>query len=356
MTEQNEKQHRGAEPIYLAQLRNGSTTWLRFPKDRWDALDPAWDRYVAYTALAQEPQGEAVPIGYINPDDLAKPISTVALRRFRNSLCGISMPVYAAPAAPVAQGLDVDAVMTKIQEFASTWSVVGGRFDDGTALDRAEECKAEIRAILAQAAPSASAQQAVKVWYIADEDGRPFKTTGYSEEAGGWVAAGHHVHCIAAPVPSASPAALTETELRAEFERQHKGRNLKQHNMRGTYISANIAALWNQHKRTAAWMLSRVTPRATGADDPLERFKNPLTPYGMLVRALRVVAGTTLMHMAGHLKLRPSQLSAMETGRAAVTYQDAANAYEYFNSLHVPMTMNALDAALRASKEEKSHG
>lgn len=51
--------------------------------------------------------------------------------------------------------------------------------------------------------------------------------------------------------------APTEAELRAEFERQHKGRNLKQHRMRGTYIAANIAAIWNQHKRTAAWLASR---------------------------------------------------------------------------------------------------
>jgi hypothetical protein len=46
----------------------------------------------------------------------------------------------------------------------------------------------------------------------------------------------------------------SEDVLRAEFERQHKGRNLQRHRMRGTYISANIAALWNQHKRTAAWI------------------------------------------------------------------------------------------------------
>lgn len=38
--------------------------------------------------------------------------------------------------------------MDKIQEFASTWSVVGGRLDDGTALDRAEACKEEIRGLL----------------------------------------------------------------------------------------------------------------------------------------------------------------------------------------------------------------
>lgn len=50
---------------------------------------------------------------------------------------------------------------------------------------------------------------------------------------------------------------VTEAQLRAEFERQHAGRNLKQHRLRGTYIAAQIAALWNQHRRTATWMESR---------------------------------------------------------------------------------------------------
>ncbi|HEX8883151.1 MAG TPA: hypothetical protein VF797_01525 [Noviherbaspirillum sp.] len=49
-----------------------------------------------------------------------------------------------------------------------------------------------------------------------------------------------------------------EAELRAEFVRQHAGRDLKQHRLRGTYMSAPIAALWNQHKRTAEWMAARV--------------------------------------------------------------------------------------------------
>jgi hypothetical protein len=43
--------------------------------------------------------------------------------------------------------------------------------------------------------------------------------------------------------------------LRAEFESQHKGRNLSKHGLRGTYVSAPIAALWNQHLRTASWII-----------------------------------------------------------------------------------------------------
>lgn len=51
-----------------------------------------------------------------------------------------------------------------------------------------------------------------------------------------------------APAPEPS-----EGQLRAEFERQHKGRNLLRHRLRGTYSSPPIAALWNQHLKTAKW-------------------------------------------------------------------------------------------------------
>jgi hypothetical protein len=47
---------------------------------------------------------------------------------------------------------------------------------------------------------------------------------------------------------------LKTHEARIEFERQHEGRNLRQHHLRGTYTSVTIAALWNQHLRTIKWM------------------------------------------------------------------------------------------------------
>ena len=42
----------------------------------------------------------------------------------------------------------VDAVMEQAQVFASAWSLVGGRFDDGSGMEVAEEAKAELRAML----------------------------------------------------------------------------------------------------------------------------------------------------------------------------------------------------------------
>lgn len=45
---------------------------------------------------------------------------------------------------------NLDEIMSRVQEFASTWAMVGSRFDDGSAMDNAVECKAEIRALLAK--------------------------------------------------------------------------------------------------------------------------------------------------------------------------------------------------------------
>lgn len=50
----------------------------------------------------------------------------------------------------------------------------------------------------------------------------------------------------------------TEYEMRQEFERQHSGRNLTRHHMRGTYMSCTIAALWNQHRRTIKWCFEQL--------------------------------------------------------------------------------------------------
>lgn len=49
-----------------------------------------------------------------------------------------------------ADGLH-SSIMEKVQEFASTWATVDGRFDDGTAIDRAEACKTQIGYMLRNA-------------------------------------------------------------------------------------------------------------------------------------------------------------------------------------------------------------
>lgn len=47
---------------------------------------------------------------------------------------------------------------------------------------------------------------------------------------------------------------VTIADARRAFEEMHKGRNLNQHPLRGTYSNPHIAALWNQHLRTLRWL------------------------------------------------------------------------------------------------------
>jgi hypothetical protein len=92
-------------------------------------------------------------------------------------------------------------------------------------------------------------------------------------------------------------------------------------------------------------------PRAEVAEEQ-PSITNPLTPYGMLVRALRIVAGVTLMDMATALLTTPAKLSAMEFGRAPVTPEFAFDVAAYFDALDVPHTASALRAALAARAGE----
>ncbi|CAG9169911.1 helix-turn-helix domain-containing protein [Cupriavidus pinatubonensis] len=81
-------------------------------------------------------------------------------------------------------------------------------------------------------------------------------------------------------------------------------------------------------------------------------FTNPLTPYGMLVRALRIVAGTSLRDMAQYTRLTPSQLSALEFGRTEYTQEHMELVARYFFRFAID-TRSALVAAIQANKEAR---
>lgn len=46
-------------------------------------------------------------------------------------------------------GPSIDEIMEQAQVFASTYSLVGGRFDDGSKMQQSEEEKAELRRLVA---------------------------------------------------------------------------------------------------------------------------------------------------------------------------------------------------------------
>jgi|GEM_PF-6868923 len=108
-----------------------------------------------------------------------------------------------------------------------------------------------------------------------------------------------------------------------------------------TALAARVAELESE--------LERASQPGSGdkhVDDIIERFKNPMTPYGMIVRAFRIATGSTLMQMADYLGVSPAQLSGMEHGRKPVTSDDAANAAGFFASLGMAPTLHVLRFAL----------
>ncbi|MCQ0031500.1 helix-turn-helix domain-containing protein [Burkholderia glumae] len=85
-------------------------------------------------------------------------------------------------------------------------------------------------------------------------------------------------------------------------------------------------------------------------EDLTEGVENPLTSYGMLVRALRIVAGTTLMDMATAMRVSPAFLSSLEFGRRPVTYDNAVFASGFFSDKGIVDTLPALAHAAKESQ------
>ncbi|WP_186195643.1 helix-turn-helix domain-containing protein [Burkholderia gladioli] len=80
-------------------------------------------------------------------------------------------------------------------------------------------------------------------------------------------------------------------------------------------------------------------------------FTSQLTPYGLLVRALRIVAGTTLYAMGQSMGLSPATLSAMEFGRREVRPEHVGAVSDFFQGLGLPRTAPLLIRAVDASRE-----
>ncbi|WP_438979527.1 hypothetical protein [Polynucleobacter sp.] len=51
---------------------------------------------------------------------------------------------------------------------------------------------------------------------------------------------------------------IDENTARIEFKKQHEGRDLSRHRLRGTYQKPAIAALWNQHLKTISWVENKL--------------------------------------------------------------------------------------------------
>ncbi|VVE07386.1 hypothetical protein [Pandoraea sputorum] len=116
-------------------------------------------------------------------------------------------------------------------------------------------------------------------------------------------------------------------------------------------VTSPAGETWTAFGKTPVAELVQAARAALSADGGEESpsLTNPLTPYGMLVRALRIVTDTTLMEMARHHNVSPSLLSGMEFGRKPVTIDDAIAASKFFSEHGVAGTLGALTVALQAA-------
>ncbi|USE78945.1 hypothetical protein NDR89_23335 [Cupriavidus gilardii] len=106
-----------------------------------------------------------------------------------------------------------------------------------------------------------------------------------------------------------------------------------------------------------AYVAMMAPARDAGQEAPEERieslFRNRMTPYGLLVRALRIVAASSLYEMAQSTGRTPAELSAVEMGRKPATPELASLTAKFFADKGIHGTQAALMVAVEASKGEK---
>lgn len=98
---------------------------------------------------------------------------------------------------------------------------------------------------------------------------------------------------------------------------------------------------------------------AIGDTDVIARidamFKNRLTPYGTMARALRIAANTSLYEMARYMNMSSAELSSLEFGRKEIT-MDHINAAARFFTRYAIDALSPLIASLQASAEVREQG
>ncbi|WP_257755154.1 helix-turn-helix domain-containing protein [Burkholderia glumae] len=96
-------------------------------------------------------------------------------------------------------------------------------------------------------------------------------------------------------------------------------------------------------------------PAISESEDAAPSFKSQLTPFGQLVRSLRVVTGTLLGDMARAMGVSSAELSAIEFGRRPITPEKVKAISDFFENYGLPRTAPLLQGALDAARKgEKS--
>lgn len=98
----------------------------------------------------------------------------------------------------------IDEIMSQAQEFASGWSIVGGRFDGGDALEIATESKAMLRNMIAAALADARREGA--------EQMREACTAAVARYPLPWVV--HEIDALPMPTGPRQAVRLTDAEVK----------------------------------------------------------------------------------------------------------------------------------------------
>lgn len=138
----------------------GLSTWTKAKKLITDLVKSYSAPVAAQPDLTQQTLDDVmagIPARDAETEALRKQVETLQAQLVDRSPEMQGKPVDESPnlqaqqqPASGADGLH-SSIMEKVQEFASTWATVDGRFDDGTAIDRAEACKTQIGYILRNA-------------------------------------------------------------------------------------------------------------------------------------------------------------------------------------------------------------
>ncbi|AJW99614.1 gp38 domain protein [Burkholderia gladioli] len=117
------------------------------------------------------------------------------------------------------------------------------------------------------------------------------------------------------------------------------------------------SSLWGSLSREAAARIRalKAAPAISESEVAIARFDSPLTPFGSLVRSLRVVTGTLLGDMARAMGVSSAELSAIEFGRRPITPEQVKATSDFFESHELPRTAPLLQRAIDAARKgEKS--
>lgn len=122
-----------------------------------------------------------------------------------------------------------------------------------------------------------------------------------------------------------------------------------------TSFDYGSAIHWFTETQMQAYARAALADQASAQDrEEQPSIYNPITTYGLLIRALRLVADTSLMEMSEGTGYSPAFLSSVEFGREAASDVLLTHTRAFFGSKGIHISHDVLTRAARAAAKERS--